>query len=57
MDGNMQSIAAASGWEVKSPSREYTSLPPEVRQDIDGYLSEHPVKLGAIAKRLGVKVL
>lgn len=57
MDGNMQNIGAANGWEVKSPSREYTSLPPEVRQDIDGYLSEHPVKLGAIAKRLGVKVL
>lgn len=57
MDGNMQNIAAVNGWEVKSPSREYTSLPPEVRQDIDGYLAEHPVKLGAIAKRLGVKVL
>jgi len=57
MDGNMQNIAAANGWEVKSPSREYTSLPPEVRQAIDEYLTEFPVKLGAIAKRLGVKVL
>lgn len=57
MDGNMQNIAAANDWEVKSPSHEYTSLPQEVRQDIDEYLAEHPVKLGAIAKRLGVKVL
>ena len=57
MDGSMQNISAAHGWEVKLPSREYTSLPPDVRQGIDEYLSEHPVKLGAIAKRLGVKVL
>lgn len=28
-----------------------------MRQDIDGYLAEYPVKLGAIAERLGVKVL
>jgi len=57
MDGSMQNTAVSNGWEVKSPSREYTNLAPEVRQEIDGYLSEHPVKLGAIAKRLGVKVL
>ena len=57
MDGNLQGIATANSWEVKSPSREYTSLPLDIRQDIDGYLAEHPVKLGAIAKRLGVKVL
>ena len=57
MDGNMQSIAASNDWEVKSPSREYLNLSPEVRADIDEHLSTHPVKLGAIAKRLGVKVL
>jgi len=57
MDGSMQNTAAAIGWEVKSPSREYTNLASEVRKEIDGCLSEHPVKLGAIAKRLGVKVL
>ncbi len=51
------SITAANDWKVKSPSREYKGLAPEVRQEIDGYLAEHPVKLGAIAKRLGVKVL
>ncbi len=42
---------------MKSPSREYTTLAPAVRQEIDGFLAEHPVKLGAIAERLGVKVL
>ncbi len=57
MDGNMHSMPASNGWEVKSPSREYVNLAPDVRAEIDKYLSEHPVKLGAIAKRLGVKVL
>lgn len=57
MDGSMTKMAASSGWEVKSPSREYLNLPADVRQDIDGYLAEYPVKLGAIAERLGVKVL
>lgn len=57
MDGSIHTISESNGWEVKSPSREYLSLPPEVRRDIDEYLTEHPVKLGAIAKRLGVKVL
>lgn len=53
----MQTIATSTNWEVKSPSREYRNLSPEVRANIDEYLSEHPVKLGAIAQRLGVKVL
>ena len=57
MDGSMTNMATANGWEVKSPSKEYLNLPAEVRQDIDGYLAEYPVKLGAIAERLGVKVL
>lgn len=57
MDGGMQNMATSNGWEVKSPSREYANLAPEVRSDIDDYLSEYPVKLGEIAKRLGVKVL
>lgn len=57
MDGNTQTLSAANGWEVKAPSREYMDLAPEVRQQIDGCLAEHPVKLGEIAKRLGVKVL
>ncbi|MCE2522645.1 MAG: ImmA/IrrE family metallo-endopeptidase [Rhodobacteraceae bacterium] len=39
------------------PSLEYQNLAPEVRRKIDEYLSEHPVKLGAIAKRLGIRVL
>lgn len=53
----MQNVATSNGWEVKPPSREYTTLAPEVRKEIDGFLAEHPVKLGAIAERLGVKVL
>lgn len=57
MGASTQNMAASNGWEVKSPSREYLNLDPEVRQDIDEYLSEYPVKLGAIAKRLGIKVL
>lgn len=50
-------MAASNGWEVRSPSQEYLNLDPEVRKEIDEYLSEYPVKLGAIAKRLGVRVL
>lgn len=50
-------MAASNGWKIKSPSREYLNLPTQERQKIDHYLSEHPVKLGAIAKQLGVKVL
>ncbi len=57
MDGNMSAITASNGWEVRSPSREYLGLSSEERAKIDGFLTEHPVKLGAIAKRLGVRVL
>ena len=47
----------SNDWEVKAPSREFLNLAPEVRAAIDNHLSEHPVKLGAIANSLGVKVL
>ena len=57
MDGNMQSVAGSNGWEVKAPSHEFTSLGPEVRAEIDEFLEEYPVRLGALAKRLGVRVL
>lgn len=57
MGSLMADKATANGWEVKSPSREFTTLAPEVREDIDVFLAEYPVKLGAIAERLGVKVL
>lgn len=57
MDRSISKVAASNGWEVKSPSREYLELRPEVRAKIDGLLSDVPVKLGAIAERLGVKVL
>lgn len=57
MGALMADTATSNGWEVKSPSREFTMLASAVRKDIDVYLSEYPVKLGAIAERLGVKVL
>lgn len=57
MDESMTGMATSIGWEVKSPSPEFMSLPGDVRQKIDGYLLEYPVKLGAIAECLGVKVL
>ena len=44
-------------WRVKPPSREYQSLDAEVRSTIDRHLLEIPVKLGAVAKDLGIKVL
>ncbi|WP_206597490.1 ImmA/IrrE family metallo-endopeptidase [Polycladidibacter stylochi] len=53
----MQNKSAVNDWVVKSPSREYENLTSEVRQNIDEYLAEYPVKLGALANRLGVKVL
>lgn len=57
MDGTQQNMAASNDWEVKSPSNEFLSLPEEVRQVIDKDLSEFPVKLGALAKKLGLRIL
>lgn len=57
MEGNTQNRAMSKGWEVMSPSMEYQNLPSKIRRDIDKYLAEHPVKLGAMAKQLGIKVL
>lgn len=44
-------------WEVKSPSHEFLNLDPEVREKVEEHLSEYPVKLGALADALGIKVL
>lgn len=44
-------------WRVKAPSKEYNGLPVAVRQSFADLLNEYPVRLGEIAKRLGVKVL
>ena len=49
--------ASTMNQKVHSPSKEYLGLPEDVRTDIERHLGEYPVKLGAIAKRLGVKVL
>lgn len=57
MDGNIHNMATSCGWKVRSPSREYENLTPDIRQKIDECLLEYPVKLGMIAKRLGIKVL
>lgn len=56
MDEGTQ-MTHATDWEVKSPSKEFQSLPPSVRHEIDQYLSQFPVRLGALAGALGVKVL
>ncbi len=57
MERSINHVATPNAWVVKSPSREYLELSSEVRAQIDAHLSEVPVKLGAIAERLGVKVL
>lgn len=44
-------------WRVRPPSREYQSLDADVRSAIDRHLLEIPVKLGAMAENLGIKVL
>lgn len=57
MNGDTKLLTKPISWEVKSPSREYLSLPAEVREKIYELLCEYPVRLGEIAKRLGVTVL
>ena len=57
MDGSTVTMTALSDWEVRDSSDEYLSLPASVRSRIDDILADHPVKLGELAKRLGVKVL
>jgi Zn-dependent peptidase ImmA (M78 family) len=57
MSVSIRKMAAPQDWEVKPTSREYLTLTPDVRAKIDECLTEYPVKLGAIATRLGVKVL
>ena len=53
----MDAMTASNDWEVRPPSQEYLELPTDIRAEIDRHLAEYPVKLGAIAKCLGVKVL
>jgi len=57
MNGAASLMISTNGWEIKSPSPEFQNLPEDVRQCIDEYLSEYPVKLGALAKSLGIRVL
>lgn len=57
MNGRVNVFTKESGWEVKSPSKEFQNLPSEVRATFADLLSTYPVKLGEVAKRLGVKVL
>lgn len=42
---------------VKAPSREFEGLDTATKKVIEAHLGEYPVKLGALAKALGVKVL
>lgn len=57
MMGSLENSNVSNGWEVKSPSQEYLNLSSETKNKIDEYLLEYPVKLGAIAKEFGVRVL
>ena len=57
MNGDMNVLTKQNSWEVKSPSFEYLNLPTDVREKFSDLLCDYPVKLGEIAKRLGVKVL
>ena len=57
MSDNIHRMTEPRDWKVKPPSKEYLHLKPEERAIIDKFLSEYPVKLGALAKRLGIKVL
>ena len=57
MNKDTSVIEKASSWEVKSPSKEYVSLSDGVRDRFSDLLCEYPVRLGEVAKRLGVKVL
>jgi Zn-dependent peptidase ImmA (M78 family) len=57
MNTSVKNVTVSNDWEVRSPSPEYMHLSPSVRHEIDALLLEYPVKLGKIAKRLGVKVL
>jgi len=53
----MNTLAKPIDWQVRAPSREFLSLPDNVRAEIEMHLSQYPVKLGALASSLGIKVL
>jgi len=57
MNGRGLEPRKSTEWEIKPPSEEYTNLPLSIRGIIEEYLLEYPIKIGAIAERLGVKVL
>jgi len=57
MGGSTSAMPAPDGWKILPPSQEYLGLSADVRTRIGDCLAEHPVKLGAVAKRLEVKVL
>ena len=47
----------AGGVTVKPPSREFESLDVATKEIVDAHLKEYPVKLGSLAKALGIRVL
>lgn len=57
MIGEADVLMSKNEWEVKSPSKEFKNLPDDIRGKFSDLLAEYPVRLGEIAKRLGVKVL
>lgn len=44
-------------WQIRQPSREFQALNAEQRAIIQDFLTEYPVRVGAMAAALGVKVL
>lgn len=57
MNDNIHPEQELMMWKVKQLSQEYQSLGSDVRSVIEEYLSEFPIKLGAMANSLGVNVL
>lgn len=47
----------ASGVTVKPPSKEFEGLDAATKKIVDSHLEDYPVKLGSLAKALGIKVL
>ncbi len=57
MDGNTLTPDMWAKWAVQPPSNEFLELPAETRETIRGFQSRPPVKLGELAKRLGIRVV
>lgn len=50
-------MSQIQSWGVRKPSKEFQNLPQDEKAVVEQFLAEYPVKLGAMAAALGVKVL